>query len=227
MYKQLRTPNLNHTGKPKLCLKFARECVKVSNKYLTAWNAWSASQRKHTEPLPNVMVPVWFTWTGTIDGVRKNYGDVAWYVPGRGVFGSPLSGGSGNRWDASVEERARVIGGGARYVGWTEDINDVLVVTREVPPAVTPKPPTGHRYAHTVGRRVVLVPKDGKWKFYKPGTDTVAKQFIGLNGESWKIIDTGSKPNRIVVNSAVSGGRAEVPLGNAAGKEYTGEFRII
>lgn len=128
-YKQLRHPNLQQTDLTGYCLRFTRNAFGIGSKYEYAWLNWQSSKTRHTDALPNVAVPVWFTWTGTIDGIHRNWGDVAIWVPGRGVFGTPLKGGgNSNRWDASVQARAAAIGGGAQYVGWTEDINDVKVV---------------------------------------------------------------------------------------------------
>lgn len=144
-FNQLRNPNLNQTDSPGWCLRFTRNSFGVGPKYASAWEAWQGSPFKHMDALPNVAVPVWFSWTGTIDGITKNWGDCAIWVPGRGVFGTPLrGGGNSNRWFNSVEERARLIGGGAQYVGWTEDVNGVKVVEHvadPVPPQPQPQPP--------------------------------------------------------------------------------------
>ena len=140
--RQLKNPNLKHTDLPGWCLRFVRNAFGVSSKWDYAWQSWEASPTKHTDGLPSdVCVPVWFTWTGTIDGVKRNWGDVAVWVPGSGVFGTPLKGGgNGSRWWPSVEERARAIGGGAQYVGWTEDVNGVRVVEPSPPPQPAPAP---------------------------------------------------------------------------------------
>lgn len=143
-YKQLKTPNLNHTDFPGWCLRFVRNSFDIESKYEYAWQAWEASKTKHTGDLPgDAAVPVWFTWTGTIDGVTRNWGDVAIHVPGKGVFGTPMrGGGNSNAWHPSVQARAKALGGGAKYVGWTEDVNDVRVV-EYVP---DPPKPTGNTY---------------------------------------------------------------------------------
>lgn len=128
--KQLISPNLNTTDLSGWCLRF------VGNSYNTkprpfehATAAWNGAKFKHTDALPNVAVPIYYYWYGTIDKVTKNWGDVAIWVPGRGVFGTPPAGsGKSNRWDATPEARAKWLGGSARYLGWSEDINGIRVV---------------------------------------------------------------------------------------------------
>lgn len=144
--RQLISPNLDQKDSPGWCLRFTRNSFnKIASRWDYARQAWDNSPTKHTSALPgDVSVPVWFDWWGTIDGKYGNYGDVAIWVPGRGVFGTPLKkDGFGNRWDASVEARAVAIGGKAKYLGWTEDVNGVRVVEPSpvVPPQPTPTPP--------------------------------------------------------------------------------------
>lgn len=126
-YKQLVAPNLSTTDYSGWCLRFTGNSFNtIPRPFACATDAWNGARFKHTDALPNVAVPVFFTWTGTIGGVKKNWGDVAIWVPGRGVFGTPLAGaGKSNRWDASVQARAAAIGGGAVYLGWTEDLNTI------------------------------------------------------------------------------------------------------
>ncbi len=141
--RQLKQPDLNKTDSPGWCLRLVRNAFSIGSRYEYAWQSWEASPTKHTDGLPgDVAVPVWFTWEGTIDGKKRNWGDVAIHVPGRGVFGTPLKGGgNSNRWWPDVDARARAIGGGARYVGWTEDVNGARVVEPSPPPAPAPTPP--------------------------------------------------------------------------------------
>lgn len=133
-YKQIKAPNLSTTDLPGWCLRFAQKAFGVPAKYEYAWLNWVASKTQHGpgEPLPqDVSVAVWYTYTGTIDGINRNWGDVAIHVPGKGVFGTPQRGaGKSNRWDGSIQARASWLGGGAKYVGWTEDIGGVKVVER-------------------------------------------------------------------------------------------------
>lgn len=131
-FRQLVAPNLETKDDPGWCLRFVGNAFNTKPRPSPdAWHAWKNAKHQHTDGLPNVAVPVFFYWYGTIDKVTKNWGDVAIWVPGRGVFGTPLRGsGKSNRWDPDVASRARAIGGQSYYVGWTEDLNTVKLVER-------------------------------------------------------------------------------------------------
>lgn len=128
--KQLIKPDLNTTDLPGWCLRLVGNAFGLKNRPNPhAWAAWSNAKHRHTDGLPNAMVPVFFEWWGTIDGEYKNWGDVAIYVPGKGIFGTPKRGsGKSNRWDKDVATRAAWLGGKAKYVGWAEDLNGYRLV---------------------------------------------------------------------------------------------------
>lgn len=125
--QQLKQPDLNTVGRPHLCLQFVRTVFGVPAKYGYATEAWQKAKYKHTDTLPTVAVPVWFSWTGTVEGIRKNWGHVAVWVPARGILSDPLQGANGSIWLPSIQTLQEKIGGGAKYLGWSEDINDVRV----------------------------------------------------------------------------------------------------
>jgi len=124
-YTQIKSPDLSVVGQPLLCLVYSRQVFGVAAKYQYATLAWENAKFAHTDALPNVAVPVWFSWTGKVDGVSKNWGHVAVFVPGKGVYSTPLRAGTTNFVTSTVEQMATAIGG--RYLGWSEDINDVRV----------------------------------------------------------------------------------------------------
>ncbi len=129
MATQLRSPNLNTTDLHGWCLRLVLHAYGFNTGADFARQEWDRNTTKHTDALPDVMVPVFYSWTGTIDGITRDWGDVAIWVPGRGVFGTPQRGaGNSNRWDASVEARRAWLGGGAQYLGWTEQLNGTQLV---------------------------------------------------------------------------------------------------
>jgi len=145
-YVQKFAPNLDAVAYPGQCLWLVEEAYNTPEPYTsmfqTARESWDASAFKHeTNEMPGVPVPVYFSWTGTIDGVTKDWGDCRIFVPGRGVFGSPLNWDDplGNAWVADLNEVERLIPG-AKYLGWTEDISGFRVVDYVETPTPEPTP---------------------------------------------------------------------------------------
>jgi len=123
--RQLIQPNLLAVGYPDYCLAYVEAVFNAPNIKPSAWEAWEACEFPHTDPIPNdVSVPVWFSWTGTVDGETRNWGHVAVSTP-NGVYTNPLSG-SGHKVFASVPALASAYG--VTYVGWSEDVSTLKVI---------------------------------------------------------------------------------------------------
>lgn len=127
-------PDLTVKGNPGYCLKLVGDVFHTKDRpFASATEAWNGAKYKHpaSEPLPEDRpVVVFYSWNGkpTPQDAYGNWGDVAINIPNKGVFGSPkASDGYGSRFDHSVEERRAWLGGGAQYLGWTEDINGIRI----------------------------------------------------------------------------------------------------
>lgn len=154
-YVEKFAPNFNTVSRPGMCLALVEDAYNTPEPYTSAYGcareSWDASGFKHeTNEMPGVPVPVFFSWVGTIDGVTKDWGDARIFVPGRGVFGSPLkwSDPVGNSWVADLNEIERLLPG-AKYLGWTEDISGFRVVDYVEAPQPEPAPepaPAGNVY---------------------------------------------------------------------------------
>lgn len=200
--KQLIQPNANIQGQRYLCLSFARRVFNISPKYSTATEAWEKAKHKHTDNLPDVAVPVWFRWTGTVDGVRKNWGHVAVWVPGRGVVSSPSVGTANPRWVGSVDAMVKALGNDAKYLGWSEDINEVRVAEPTPPPAPSPNP-----NMPAVKSRIQLIPVDTRTTWRAGTADEAGKIRVVDNSFIYTVRGYDSKyPYRILINSASAGG---------------------
>lgn len=130
-WKQLRSPDLSVKGYAGLCLNYARRVYHVAPRYANAWQAWSNSKQHKTRTLPKTSVPLWFSYVRY--GV--NLGHVVVYVPGKGLYSSPIAG--GRTKFSSLAELERLVSN-IHYVGWSEDINKVAVVKPVPSPAPTP-----------------------------------------------------------------------------------------
>lgn len=110
------------------CLRFTQTVFNAPARYESAWQAWNATQYKHSdsEQLPDVSVILWFSHYGTYGDPPRydNWGHVVTYFPGRGFLSSPGTG-YGQQWLDSPRDVERVYN--SKYVGWSEDINGLRV----------------------------------------------------------------------------------------------------
>lgn len=120
--QQIIQPNLNTVGTIGNCLSYARRVYGLPAKYPTAWKGWQATKYKHKDQnFPDVSVPCWFSYIS--GGV--NYGHVVVYVPKKGFYSSPWQKGTTRAVLSSISEIERIYH--AKFVGWSEDINDARV----------------------------------------------------------------------------------------------------
>jgi len=86
--------------------------------------------------MPPVAVPVFFTWTGVVNGVFDDYGHVVVWVPERNAFlSSPLAwkAGDSQQWVNTLEDFTSILGPSCAYLGWAEDLNGLLLVSQTAP----------------------------------------------------------------------------------------------
>lgn len=171
-WTQLIAPDTTVCENPGWCLGMATKAFfGAQGGYGCATDAWNASPTQNgSRDLPDVSVPVWFSWWGNIDGTYKDWGHVVVWVPGRGFLSSPgrWSDGYGQQWFGSIEEIENWFG--CRYNGFTLDImpNGTVAAWSDAPaPAPQPSPvPSGTTYT--------VVPGDNLWNissaFYNDGT---------------------------------------------------------
>lgn len=105
---------------PDLCLANVCAGYGIANKYGSAWEAWGHTQQHPERDVPTgVAVPIFYSYTTTLDGVTKNYGHINVQLPDGRVWSD------GNIYlsiDAYVENHAPV------FVGWGESVNDIKVI---------------------------------------------------------------------------------------------------
>lgn len=173
-------PKLDTQGKAGFCLGFVTDAYFTPGigGYDCARAAWDNSSAKHPDrDFPDVSVPVWFSWVGTIGGVYKDWGHVAIRTPDGRVLSSPGSG-YGQQWFNDVDHQAQAWG--LTYLGWTHDltpIDDVAYWVADFNP--TPAPvPSPAQTTYTVQ------PGDTLWgiseSFY--GTGTRYPEIAAANG---------------------------------------------
>lgn len=117
MNQQIIQPKLNVVGVAGWCLAFVEDVFNAPHIAPNAITAWNQTQYKHYDDLPDVSVPLWFTW--------KDDGHVAVWIPGKGILSSPVSG-TGSKWYTSISAIEKNMQ--LKYLGWSEDISNLRVV---------------------------------------------------------------------------------------------------
>lgn len=167
-WNQLKGANYNTQDWAGYCLRFTQSVFGAPVKYPTAWVAWMNQTGKHeNRSMPNVDVPIWFESWGTYNGITQNWGHASVYQASTGrVFSSPGSG-YGNKWFASIAEAERQWG--MRYVGWSENLNGMQIVSWTSDPTPSPTPEPGPSV-----RTHNIQPGDTLWdlavRYYNDGT---------------------------------------------------------
>lgn len=118
--QQLISFNIANGGTtPNFCLANVCKGYGIPNKYPSAWEAW-LNTRQHTDSIPNGLdVPVFFSYTATIDGITKNWGHIGVRLKD-GRFWSD------GKIYPSIESYQS--NHSPRYVGWGESINNVTIL---------------------------------------------------------------------------------------------------
>lgn len=146
------SPDLGTEDYPGWCLRFTQTAWNAPVMYYCARESWDNSGFQHTDGLPSVAVPVYWSWWGTINGETRDWGHVAVLLPDGRVLSSPLTWaqGYGQQIVSSVDEVSRILG--ATFLGWTEDMNGLRVVDFVADPTPTPEPtPEPVATTYTVG----------------------------------------------------------------------------
>jgi len=124
MLNQLITPNPNIDCTPGWCLVYVRETFGIAAKYPTATAGWEASKLQHTDQnFPeNLWVPIWFSLS------NNPAGHVALLAPDRSVWSASHPMRTSPVHHSSIQDTISYYGNRLTYLGWTEDIEDELVV---------------------------------------------------------------------------------------------------
>ena len=205
MYRQIKPFNQAKAGTKRYwCLRNVRLGYGIAARHATAWQAW-LNTPQHTKDIPQgVDVPLFYSYTTTIDGVRDNYGHVNVRLANGRIWND------GRIWlNLAVFRAAHPR---LHYRGWSTHLNGVEVI-KHAPPAYNMPP---------VGSRIQLIPRQQRTTF-KAGTTTRAGS-INVNANDFVYLVRGYDkkfPNRIIINSKSAGGN-----GVALALAYTNGVRI-
>jgi len=133
-YRQLVLPNLYIEDQSGFSLRHVQTCFGAPVKHSFAWDAWEATEHKHPmEELPNAYVPVWFSSVvfnrDPIDTFNQGH-VLLWDPITQSLIGTPMQG-YGQR-SYTLEMVKQHSGGTTQYVGWSEDLNGLRIVKKEL-----------------------------------------------------------------------------------------------
>jgi len=207
-YKQTRGFDRSKAGTVKnMCLRNVRLGYSIPSKYADATQAWANTQQHRVRSVPaGIDVPLFYSYTVTINGVRKNYGHINVRLADGRVW-------SDGDYYASIDQYEALKA--PIYLGWGESINGVRVV-EHVPDAPILPAPTGGSFRVNPGF---------KFRVYEPGTVNV-KGVIDWSWGWYQRRGTDPKyPNRWVFHSKQLGICA-FPWADRLMKPYVGEYSI-
>ena len=130
-WQTLVNVNMDTVSRPGMCLWFAEEAVGAPHWYGTAREAWDNASDRHPGDynLPDAVVAVFWSWVGDLGEGPLDYGHVAIWVPGVGLFSSPRAWRDGvtNTVYSSIDEVSSWLG--ASYLGWSSDLAGLQLST--------------------------------------------------------------------------------------------------
>lgn len=105
---------------PDLCLSNVCKGYAIGNKYPTAWIAWLNTHGHPDRNIPaGLAVPLFYSYTTTIDGITENYGHINVQLPNGTVWSD------GNIY-ANIDDYTSKKQ--PKYVGWGESVNDYKIL---------------------------------------------------------------------------------------------------
>lgn len=141
-WKQVVNANFEAPGRKYYCLEYADKVFGRNGGSDTAKHSWQLALGRGTahadRNLPNVAVPVYFSWVGNLGEGRQDYGHVVVYNPNDGKFYSTKFDSNGHRTFNSIDEIVNALPG--QYLGWAEEIDTTRVAQFEADPIANAAP---------------------------------------------------------------------------------------
>lgn len=108
---------------PNLCLRNVSTGYGIGSKYGSAWEAWQHTQQHPDRNIPaGLAVPIYYSYTATIDGVTENYGHINVQLPNGTVWSD------GNIYASIDDYTSKKF---PKFVGWGESVNDYQIIQGE------------------------------------------------------------------------------------------------
>lgn len=105
---------------PDLCLANVCKGYGIGNKYGSAWEAWEHTQQHPDRNVPaGLALPLYYSYTTTLNGVTANYGHINVQLPNGTVWSD------GNIYASIDDYMSKKF---PKFVGWGESVNDIKVI---------------------------------------------------------------------------------------------------
>jgi hypothetical protein len=129
-WTQLRQPGVNKPCRPGWCLVYVQDVFGIPAKQPSALADWQANTYNHADQdFPEgVAVPIWFSGRS---GDLKLYGHVAVRMSDGSVWSASHPTSDQPMHFNSIDALNSYYGGQLIYLGWSEDVEDVLVIEQE------------------------------------------------------------------------------------------------
>lgn len=109
---------------PNLCLANVSAGYGIGNKYGSAWEAWENTQQHPDRNIPaGLAVPIYYSYTTTIDDVTANYGHINVQLPNGTVWSD------GNIYASIDDYMSEKL---PKFVGWGESVNDYKIIQGDI-----------------------------------------------------------------------------------------------
>ncbi len=119
-YQQIKPFNQAQAGtRPNWCLDNVTKGYGIKNYYDSAWEAWKHTEQHSGDAPMGLDVPVYFSYSATIDGEYRNWGHIGVRLA-NGKFWS-----DGKIYNSVSEYTTSH---SPKYVGWGESVNNVKVI---------------------------------------------------------------------------------------------------
>lgn len=189
-YQQVRAFNPANGGSTLgLCLQNVRFGYSIGAKYASATEAWNHTQQHTNRNIPTgVDVPLYYSWTGTVAGVKKNWGHINVRLADGRVWNDGRIYASLSSFEAVAPISPKPV-----YLGWGESINDVKVIEgvsmdnvdrgglETIWKMALDRVPTADEYKNFVGKGWAAV------LFTAISSDEYKKRYAGLV-KNWDIV---------------------------------------
>lgn len=105
---------------PNMCLDNVCQGYNIGNRYASAWEAWLHTEQHPDRNIPvGLDVPLYYSYTTTINGITQNYGHINVHLANGTVWSD------GNIYNSIDDYTSKKL---PRFVGWGESINDYKII---------------------------------------------------------------------------------------------------